>query len=49
VLADPEIKRRAAEFGVDTRPGTPAEADARMRGDIAKWAKLIAHANIPQQ
>jgi len=49
VLVDPEIKRRAAELGIDTRPGTPAEADARMRGDIAKWAKLIAHANIPQQ
>jgi tripartite-type tricarboxylate transporter receptor subunit TctC len=49
VLIDPEIKRRAAEFGIDTRPGTPAEADARMRGDIAKWAKLITHANIPQQ
>jgi tripartite-type tricarboxylate transporter receptor subunit TctC len=48
-VADPEIKRRAAEFGVGIRPGTPAEADARMRGDIAKWAKLIAHANIPQQ
>jgi tripartite-type tricarboxylate transporter receptor subunit TctC len=49
VLMDPEIKRRAAELGIDTRPGTPAEADARMRGDIAKWAKLIARANIPQQ
>lgn len=49
VLIDPEIKRRAAGLGIDTRPGTPAEADAQMRGDIAKWAKLIAHANIPQQ
>jgi putative tricarboxylic transport membrane protein len=49
VLTDPEIKRRAAELGIDARPGTPAEADAQMRGDIAKWAKLIARANIPQQ
>jgi tripartite-type tricarboxylate transporter receptor subunit TctC len=49
VLTDPEIKRRAAELGIDIRPGTPAEADAQMRGDIAKWAQLIAHANIPQQ
>jgi tripartite-type tricarboxylate transporter receptor subunit TctC len=49
VLTDPEIKRRAAELGIDTRPGTPAEADAQMRGDIAKWAKLITQANIPQQ
>jgi tripartite-type tricarboxylate transporter receptor subunit TctC len=49
VLADPEIKRRAAEFGIEPRAGTPEEADARMHGDIAKWAKVIAHANIPQQ
>jgi putative tricarboxylic transport membrane protein len=49
VLIDPEIKRRAAELGIEIRPGTPAEADARMRGDIAKWSKLIAHAHVPQQ
>jgi tripartite-type tricarboxylate transporter receptor subunit TctC len=49
VLADPEIKRRVAELGIETRGGTPAEADARMHGDIAKWARVIAHANVPQQ
>ncbi len=49
VLADPEIKRRAAELGIETRGGTPDAADARMHDDIAKWAKVIAQANIPQQ
>ena len=49
VLADPEIKRRAAELGIETRGETPAETDARMHADIAKWAKVIAHANVPQQ
>src|SRR5262249_34438011 len=49
VLADPDIKRRAAELGVEMRGGTPAEVDARMHGDIAKWAKVISQANIPQQ
>ena len=49
VLADPEIKRRAAELGVDTRPGTPADVDAQMRGDIAKWDKVINDAKIPKQ
>jgi tripartite-type tricarboxylate transporter receptor subunit TctC len=48
-VADPEIKRRAAELGIEPRAGTPEEADARMHGDIAKWAKVITHANIPQQ
>ena len=42
-------QRRAAEFGIDTRAGTPAEADAKMRGDIAKWGKVIADAKIPRQ
>jgi tripartite-type tricarboxylate transporter receptor subunit TctC len=49
VLNDPEIRRRAAELGIDTRPGTPAEADAQMRGDIAKWDKVISDAKIPKQ
>ena len=49
VLVDPEIKRRAAELGIETRPGTPAEADAHMRGDIAKWDKVITDAKIPKQ
>jgi tripartite-type tricarboxylate transporter receptor subunit TctC len=49
VLVDPEIKRRAAELGIDTRPGTPAEADAQMRSDIAKWDKVISDAKIPKQ
>src|SRR5262252_450205 len=49
VLVDPDIKRRTAELGIDTRAGSPAEIDAQMRGDISKWAKVIAHANIPKQ
>jgi tripartite-type tricarboxylate transporter receptor subunit TctC len=49
VLIDPETKRRAAELGIDTRPGTPDDADAKMRGDIAKWDKVISDAKIPKQ
>jgi tripartite-type tricarboxylate transporter receptor subunit TctC len=49
VLVDPEIKRRGAELGIDTKAGSPAEVDAQMRGDIDKWAKVIAEANIPKQ
>ncbi len=49
VLADPDIRRRAAELGIDTRAGTPADADALMRGDIAKWDKVISDAKIPKQ
>ena len=49
VLVDPELKRRADELGIDAKASSPAEMDAQMRGDIDKWAKVIAEANIPQQ
>jgi len=49
VLLDRELKRRADELGIDARASSPAEMDAQMRGDIDKWAKLIAQENIPQQ
>jgi tripartite-type tricarboxylate transporter receptor subunit TctC len=49
VLADPELKRRALEMGIDTRPSSPAEIDARMRADIQKWGQVIERAGIPRQ
>ncbi len=49
VLADPALKKRALELGIDARASTPAELDARMRSDIAKWGALIARAHIPKQ
>ena len=49
VLADPDIKKRALELGVDAKGSTPAELDARMRADIDKWGKVIASAKIPKE
>jgi tripartite-type tricarboxylate transporter receptor subunit TctC len=49
VLADPDLKKRALDLGIDTKSSTPAELDARMRGDITKWGQVIARANIPKQ
>jgi tripartite-type tricarboxylate transporter receptor subunit TctC len=49
VLADPELKRRALALGIDVHASTPAELDARMRSDIAKWGAVIARAHIPRQ
>jgi tripartite-type tricarboxylate transporter receptor subunit TctC len=49
VVLDPEVRRRAGELGIEARAGTPAEADAIMRGDIAKWDKVITDARIPRQ
>jgi putative tricarboxylic transport membrane protein len=49
VLADPALKKRALDLGIDARASTPAELDARLRSDIAKWGTVIAKAHIPKQ
>jgi tripartite-type tricarboxylate transporter receptor subunit TctC len=49
VLTDPDLKKRALDLGIDAKASTPAELDARMRGDIEKWGKVIAQAGIAKQ
>jgi tripartite-type tricarboxylate transporter receptor subunit TctC len=49
VLADPDLKRRALDLGIDARGSTPAEMDAQMRADIEKWGKVIETAHIAKQ
>ena len=49
VLADPALKKRALEMGIDLKPSTPAEAQARLTGDIKKWGAVIEKAGIQKQ
>jgi tripartite-type tricarboxylate transporter receptor subunit TctC len=49
VLADPDMKRRALDLGIDARGSTPAAMDAQMRADIDKWGKVIEAAHIAKQ
>ena len=49
VLADPDLKKRALELGIDAKSSTPEDMDARMRADIDKWGKVIETAHIPKQ
>jgi tripartite-type tricarboxylate transporter receptor subunit TctC len=49
VLADPNLKKHALDLGIDAKASTAAELDARMRGDIEKWGKVIAQAGIAKQ
>lgn len=48
-LADPEVKRKLLDLGIDSRTSTPDELDAQMRADIKKWAEVIARAGIAKQ
>jgi len=49
VLADPELRQRALDLGIDAKASTPGEIDGRMRSDIDKWSKVIESAHIPKQ
>jgi tripartite-type tricarboxylate transporter receptor subunit TctC len=49
VLADPDVKRRLLDLGIDSRASTPAELDAQIRADIKKWAGVIERAGIAKQ
>lgn len=49
VLADPALKKRALEMGIDLKASTPAEAQARLTGDIKKWADVIEKAGIQRR
>jgi tripartite-type tricarboxylate transporter receptor subunit TctC len=45
-LADPIIKSRLADLGATVLPGSPAQFKKLIDDDIAKWAKVIAFADV---
>ncbi len=49
VLGNADLKKRALELGIDTKASSPADIDARMKADIAKWASVIEKAGIAKQ
>jgi len=49
VLADPDMKKRLLDLGIDSKASTPAEMDTQMRDDIKKWAQVIERAGIAKR
>ena len=49
VLRLPEIGKRLSDLGMPPAPTTRDEFDKFMRGEIARWAKVIQDAKIPKQ
>jgi tripartite-type tricarboxylate transporter receptor subunit TctC len=45
-LADPDVKKRFADLGVEAVSSTPEEFSAFIRTETAKYGKLIKEANI---
>jgi len=46
-LAQPDLREKFAELGIDPRGGTPAEAKQLLMSEVPRWAKVIKDANIP--
>ena len=46
ILAQPDIRARFTQLGLDTVGNSPAELAAIIKSDIAKWAKVIKEAGI---
>ena len=42
----PDIRRSLTEQGADVQGGTPAEFDALMRRESARWSAVVKQAGI---
>ncbi|PZA10516.1 tripartite tricarboxylate transporter substrate binding protein [Rhodopseudomonas palustris] len=49
ILADPALKKKMLELGIDAKPSTPDQLAARLRADIDKWRAVIEQAGIERQ
>jgi tripartite-type tricarboxylate transporter receptor subunit TctC len=49
VLAEPGLKQRLLELGVEAKASTPQEIAERLRSDIDKWRGVIDKAGIERQ
>jgi tripartite-type tricarboxylate transporter receptor subunit TctC len=49
LLARPDVKANWVKQGADTMSMTPAEFEAHLKADLAKWSKLVKDANIKLQ
>ena len=48
VLAEPEMKRRLLELGIEARSTQPQQLKTQLEADIAKWEAVITKAGIPK-
>jgi tripartite-type tricarboxylate transporter receptor subunit TctC len=46
ILALPDIKEKLLTLGAEANPTTPAQFDAHIKADVAKFRKIVQEANI---
>ena len=49
VLADPELKKRYAELGLEPLPAGPAALGGLLKNEVRKWGRVIGEAGIEKQ
>ena len=49
ILAEPDVKKRLLELGIEAKASTPEEISVRLKSDIDKWKTVIEKAGIPKQ
>ena len=49
ILADPDVKKRLLELGIEAKASTPREIYDRLKSDIGKWRAVIEKAGIEKQ
>jgi tripartite-type tricarboxylate transporter receptor subunit TctC len=49
ILADPEVRKRLMELGIEAKASSPEEIAARLKSDIDKWRQVIEKAGIQKQ
>lgn len=48
-LAEPGVKARLLDLGIEARGGTPNQIGARLAADISKWSEVVERAGIQKQ
>ena len=46
VLAQPDVKEKFAKLGMQPAPSKPEDLAAQLKGDLARWTKLVRDAGI---
>jgi tripartite-type tricarboxylate transporter receptor subunit TctC len=48
-LADPDLRQKARDLGLNAQGSTPEEMRDRMMRDIKRWGEVIERAGVPKQ